>query len=245
MGNDMTTQPKMTMNPLKKKTRLYEDIVELFKKKIEDGELRAGDRLPTERELVEQLGVSRTSVREALRAMELVGLIESKVGEGTFIKSSGIDEAILRVTGGVHDERRVLEMYEVRVLLEPYAARVAAKNRTQTQLRDMRRAIDSMRDEITAGERGQHGDIRFHGSIAEAAGNSILIGILGAFAEALGSSIAVANAHVHAADIIAEHQKMFDAIEEHDEAGAERLMHAHIKRAIDRTRFISGHGTAQ
>ncbi|MCD8139246.1 MAG: FadR family transcriptional regulator [Planctomycetaceae bacterium] len=240
----MTPQPKMTMDPLKKKTRLYEDIVELFKKKIEDGDLRAGDRLPTERELVEQLGVSRTSVREALRAMELVGLIESKVGEGTFIKSSGIDEAILRVTGGVQDERRVLEMYEVRVLLEPYAARVAARKRSQAQLRDMRLAIESMRDEITKGERGQRGDIRFHGSIAEAAGNSILIGILGAFAEALGSSIAVANAHVHAADIIAEHQRMFDAIEERDETEAERLMHAHIKRAIDRTRFISGRGTA-
>lgn len=238
----MTAQSKLTMRPLKKKTRLYEDIVEMFTKKIESGELKAGDKLPTERELVEQLGVSRTSVREALRAMELVGLIESKVGEGTFIKPSGIDQAILRaVSGGdAADRRHVLEMYEVRCLLEPFAARVAAKKRTAAQLRDMRRAIDAMRADIIAGDRGQSGDISFHDVIAAAAGNSILINILAAFAEVLNSSIAVANAHVNVADIIEEHEKMYDAIEDKDEALAERLMHAHIKRAYDRTKYIAG-----
>ncbi|MCC8189732.1 MAG: FadR family transcriptional regulator [Planctomycetes bacterium] len=229
----------MTMTPLKKRPRLYEDIVQQFMQRIEAGELAAGDKLPTERELVEQLGVSRNSVREALRAMELLGLIESRGSEGTFVKHSGIDRTLLEITtAGAADEKRVMEMYQVRLLLETYTARQAARNRTREHLAEMRRAIAALRADIGAGNRGQKGDTRFHRLVAEASGNSVIIGILSLFADAINSSIDVANAHVTVNDIIDEHQQLFDAIEKGDEKGAERIMRAHIRRAHDRTKFI-------
>lgn len=231
----------MMMDPLKKKTRLYEDIVQQFMRKIESGELKAGDRLPTERELVEQLGVSRTSIREALRAMELLGVIESKVSEGTFIKHSGIDGALLRLSGVAGaDENRVMEMYEIRILLETYSIRQAAKKRNERHLREMREAIEVLKGEIAGGTRGQSGDNLFHRTIAEAAGNSVLISILSLFAETIDSSIAVSNANVNVNDIIDEHQSMYEAIEARDEKTAEKLMRAHIKRAHARVKFIAG-----
>ena len=236
----MDAPGKMTMEPLKKKTRLYEDIVQQFMKKIEDGELKAGDKLPTERELVEQLGVSRTSIREALRAMELLGMIESKVSEGTFVKHSGIDRTLLGLTSsGTIDEKRTLETYEVRTLLESFTVRLAAKNRTPEQLKAMRGAIEAMKNDIAGGNRGHSADDLFHRIIAEAAGNSVLIGILSLCAEMINSSIAVANAHVNVNDIISEHQSMYEAIERGDEKLAERLVRAHIKRAYDRAKFIA------
>ncbi len=237
----MESPHKLTMAPLKRKTRLYEDIVQQFMKKIEDGELKAGDRLPTERELVLQLGVSRTSIREALRAMELLGIIESKVSEGTFIKPSGVDRAILSLGSSEGaDERRTLEMYEIRLLLETYGARQAARNRADRHLEDLRLAIEAMKEEIARGSRGREGDKRFHKILAEAAGNGILLSILSLCDDMIDSSIAVANAHVNTNDIIEEHQKMYDAVLARDEKAAERLMRAHVKRALERTRFIVG-----
>ncbi len=237
----MASGNKLTMDPLKRKTRLYEDIVQQFMKKIEDGELKAGDKLPTERELVEQLGVSRTSIREALRAMELLGVIESRVSEGTFVKPSGVDRAFLRLRGSdTADERRTLEMYEIRMLLEPYGAGLAARKRSERHLAELAGAVETMKREIAEGTRGREGDKRFHKILAEASGNGVLVSILSLCSEMLASSIAVANAHVNANDIIDEHERMYEAVRQGEERTAERLMRAHLKRALDRTKFIVG-----
>lgn len=228
------------MDPLKRKTRLYEDIVKQFMRKIEDGALKEGDKLPTERELVEQLGVSRTSIREALRAMELLGMIESKVSEGTFIKHSGVDRSILGLSGaGGVDARRVMETYEVRLLLESFTARQAAKRRTDEQLGAMRGAIEAMKKDIAAGNRGHAADNQFHRIIAEASGNSVLISILSLCADMINSSIVLADAHVNVNDIISEHQNLYEAVERRDDKLAERLMRAHIRRAHDRAKFLA------
>jgi GntR family transcriptional repressor for pyruvate dehydrogenase complex len=236
----MDRPQKLRMNPLKRKTRLYEDIVQQFMRKIDAGELKAGDRLPTERELVDQLGVSRTSVREALRAMELLGMIVSKVGEGTFVRPHGVDASILRFAfTGFGGKKNLLEIYEMRLLLETFTARQAARKRTVAQLAEMHSAIKTMKDEVAGGNRSSVADKRFHLAIATAAGNDVLLSMLSLCSEMINSSIAVANAHVNINDIMEEHQKMYAAIEQKDEKTAERLMRAHIKRAYDRTKFFS------
>lgn len=231
--------PKLTVERLKKKTRRYEDIVQLLIGKIESGELKAGDRLPTERDLVDILGVSRTSIREALRAMELLGMVQSKVGGGTFVRHSGIDGSLLHFADNAEgDDARALETYEVRMLLESYSARLAARNRTEKHLEQMREAMDAMRSDIAQGNRALSPDNQFHRIIAEAAGNGMLLSILSLCAETINSSIAVANAYVNTQDIIVEHEEMHDAIAHGDEKRAERLMRAHIKRAYQRTEFV-------
>lgn len=233
----------MMLNQLKKKTRLYEDIVKQFMQKIEAGELKAGDKLPTERELVEQLGVSRSSVREALRAMELLGVVQSKVGGGTFIKHSRVDRNLLQFSDSRADEKiPLLETLEVRVVLEAYSAAQAAKKRSDGQLAELRGVIEEMRRDIGEGNRGSGADIRFHLVIAEMAGNGTLVNLLSTIAETLSSSIAMSNAHVDSRDILAEHVEMCEAIARRDDRVAERLMRAHLKRAHKRVSFLFAEG---
>ncbi|MCD8352635.1 MAG: FadR family transcriptional regulator [Planctomycetaceae bacterium] len=231
------------LDPLKKKTRLYEDIVRQFMQKIDDGELKAGDKLPTERELVEQLGVSRSSIREALRAMELLGVVQSKVGGGTFIKHSRIDRNLLQFADTRQDDKTtLLETFEVRMVLEAYSAAQAAKKRTDEQLVVLRESIDEMTRDIEEGNRGSGADMRFHRIIAEMAGNSMLLNVLTMIAGTLTSSIAVSNAHVDSRDIVAEHREMYEAIAAGDDKAAERLMRAHLKRAHQRVTFLLAEG---
>lgn len=227
------------MEPVKKKVRLYEEVVQQIMSKIESGVLKAGDRLPTERDLVVQLGVSRTSVREALRALELMGMIESKVKEGTFVKKIGLDGALLRYAGnGGVDEKSIIEMYAVRAQLETMSIRLASQNRTQKQLDAIRKAVDDIRDEIAGGKRGQGGDHRFHMAVAEASGNTILLRILSMCADMVDSSIAASNRHANVNVLVTEHMEMYEAIKKKDAKTAERLMRDHIGRAYDRSKFI-------
>ncbi|WHH57016.1 FadR/GntR family transcriptional regulator [Petroclostridium sp. X23] len=226
------------MEPVKKK-RVYEDIVQQFLQKIESGELTVGDKIPTELELVEQLGVSRTSIREALRAMELIGIVESKVGGGTYVKHLSMDKAFLNLARVVtKDEKFILDMFDVRILLETYSARLAAKNRTDQHLLALRQSIETLKEDIKNNGFGLAADSLFHKTVAEAADNSALISILTLCSELLSSSIELANAYVNALDIVSEHEEMYNAIEQRNEKLAEKLMRSHIKRAYDRTKFI-------
>ncbi|MDR1625330.1 MAG: FadR family transcriptional regulator [Spirochaetia bacterium] len=222
-----------------KKTRVYEDIIQQVAQQIKSGELAPGDKLPTERELVSQLGVSRASIREALRAMELLGLVESKVGDGTYVKSLNMDRAFTNLAREtLVDDRFLLDMYDVRILLETYGARMAAKRRTDAQLGRMRRSIEALEKNINKSKNLVREDARFHLIIAEAAGNAALISVLSLCSELLSSSVAIADAYVNVLDIVSEHEAIYGAIERRDGKQAEQLMRAHIKRAHDRTEFV-------
>lgn len=235
----MTAQQEHFLEPVKKKVRLYEEVVQQIIAKIESGVLVPGDRLPTERDLVKQLGVSRTSVREALRALELMGMIESKVKEGTFVSNTGLDAALIRYAKTTKlNDRRTLEMYQVRAQLEALSIALAAKNRNKEHLETMRKAIDGMKEEIAMGTRGLDSDKQFHRTIAEAAGNSILNEMLVMCSGILQSSINTSNAHANVNVLVSEHQEMYDAVKKRDAKLAEKLMREHIQRAYDRTKFI-------
>lgn len=241
----MKKQSVHTLEPVKKKTRLYEDVVQQIVGKIENGTLKAGDRLPTERDLVVQLGVSRTSVREALRALELMGMIESRVKEGTFVKDVNLDVAMLKFANrGALDGKRILEMYQVRAQLEVLSIRLAAQNRTEKHLDVLRKAVLAMQDENGRGKRGLTADKHFHRTVAEAAGNGVLTGMLSMFSDLLTSSIAASNSHANVNVLVREHQEMYEAIENRDEKLAERLIRKHIGRAYDRMKFINEHERA-
>ena len=120
-----------------KRSRLYEDVIKQIMNLIKNGILKPGDQLPTERELSEQLKVSRTSIREALRSMEMAGFLESRVGAGggTYIKEVTIDSIISPFADmlSIHNVS-VLELLEVRLILETEVARLAALRRTEDDL---------------------------------------------------------------------------------------------------------------
>jgi len=135
----------MEVAPIKS-TRIYEEIVRQVKQMIAEGRLKSGDQLPPERDLAEKFVVSRTSVREALRALESLGLVEIRPGEGTFIREVSV-EALIEPLALVMASQRgaIAELFEARRLLEPAIAALAAGRATPEELSEMERILESRR----------------------------------------------------------------------------------------------------
>lgn len=156
--------------------RLYEQIVEQIAARIIGGDLNPGDQLPSERELAEQFAVSRTAVREAVKALSEKGMVEVHPGRGTFVVNStgsavrhSID-LILRFgqRGGSHD------LVEVRAILEPEIAALAAENAKPEDLDAMRQAVDTMDQSLDDRDAFIEADLDFHLALANASHNTII-----------------------------------------------------------------------
>jgi GntR family transcriptional repressor for pyruvate dehydrogenase complex len=155
-----------------KSTRIYEEIVRQVKQLIAEGRLKSGDRLPPERDLAEKFVVSRTSVREALRALESLGLIEIRPGEGTFVRLVSVDALVGPLALVMTSEREAIgELFEARRVLEPAIAALAASRATPDEVQEMERILDDQAREIAAGKTGLAQDAAFHAAIGTAAHN--------------------------------------------------------------------------
>src|SRR2546427_7957203 len=149
-----------------KSTRIYEEIVRQIKAMISEGRLKSGDQLPPERDLAEKFLVSRTSVREALRALESVGLIEIRPGEGTFVREISVEALVEPLALVLLSQRAMIEeLFEARRLLEPTIAGLAARRATRDEVHEMERILDEQAKEIAAGNTGLAQDAAFHAAI--------------------------------------------------------------------------------
>ena len=152
------------------KPRLYEEIVSALVERIKDGSLKPGMRLPSERKLADEMKVSRTVIREALRSMASLGYIESKVGGGTYVKSVTLNSVMDPFSVMLsQDEKLIKELVDVRVMLESEVAKLAAKNITEEMFSDVQYTIDLMQNEISNGGTGILGEDAFHNCLAEIA----------------------------------------------------------------------------
>ena len=216
-----------------KKTRLYEDIVKQLIALINSGSLKPGDRLPPERDLATELNVSRTAIREALRALELMGFIDSRVGGGTFIRQITLDNVIDPFTNLLsQDKKLILELIEVRQLLETEIARLAAKRITPEGMAEIEKSISLMEDEISAGGIGLNGDDAFHEALARAAANSAMEKILNMCRDLLSysrrASLEIAGQPEKS---LKDHIAIYDAICSKDEKLSGKLMKDHLIKA--------------
>lgn len=161
-----------------KTPKVYDQVIEQIKEKIKSGELKKGDKLPSEREMAEALCVSRTSVREAVKALEVVGLIESRQGAGNFIKTN-FDNSLFEPLSVMFmlQESSLKEMYDLRKTLELECGRLASKNITEDELEHLTAILDRMYEAETE-EESLELDIKFHYVIAKSARNVLLINIL-------------------------------------------------------------------
>ncbi len=220
------------LEPLKK-TRLYEEIVDQLITLMKMGKLKPGDKLPSERQLSEELHVSRTAIREALRSMESMGYIDSKVGGGTYVKSVTLDNVMDPFTVMLsQDEKLISELVDVRLLLEGEIASLAAKNATDEQIADVRRCLEDMKNDIESGGIGLNGDNEFHSLLAKIANNSALMLILNMCSELL-SKTREATLTIEGMPQIAldDHLEILAALEEHSPTLATKLMRKHLKKA--------------
>jgi GntR family transcriptional regulator, transcriptional repressor for pyruvate dehydrogenase complex len=158
---------------------ITDEAIEKIKQMIISGELRPGDRLPKEVELAAALGLSRNSLREAVRALSLVRILDVRQGDGTYVTSL---EPRMLLEGlsfivDLHHDSTVLEFFEVRRILEPAATAMAATRIEQAEVADLREHLGKVTAESSVEELVAN-DMEFHRRIAEASGNSVLVSLL-------------------------------------------------------------------
>ena len=142
---------------------------------VVNGSWKAGDRIPPERELCQQLGIARTSLREALKAMELVGMLDSRVGDGTFVcpRTEFLSRPLLwAFTGTDHDELH--DIMEARTIIEESLAGLAAERGSDQEIANIGLAVQAMRDSIARGDSILEADMAFHIAVSTAARNEVL-----------------------------------------------------------------------
>jgi GntR family transcriptional regulator, transcriptional repressor for pyruvate dehydrogenase complex len=219
----------MEIAPIKS-TRIYEEIVRQIKSMIAEGRLKSGDQLPPERDLAEKFLVSRTSVREALRALESVGLIEIRPGEGTFVREVSVDALVEPLALVLLSQRAMIEeLFEARRLLEPVIAGLAARRATKDEVQEMERILEAQAKEIASGNTGLAQDAAFHAAIGTAAHNRAITRIVHAVMDLLGQSreeaIGTPGRPTRSHE---DHQRILAAIRSGDAAAAERAMLDHV-----------------
>jgi GntR family transcriptional regulator, transcriptional repressor for pyruvate dehydrogenase complex len=219
----------MELAPIKS-TRIYEEIVRQVKAMIAEGRLKGGDRLPPERDLAEKFVVSRTSVREALRALESLGLVEIRPGEGTFVRQVSIESLIEPLALLMVSQREAIgELFEARRLLEPSLAALAAGRATPEEIGDMERILEEQAAEITAGRTGLAQDAKFHAAIGAAAHNRAITRIAHAIMDLLTQSREESlNTPGRPTRSHEDHRRVLAAITARDAEGARRAMLEHL-----------------
>lgn len=174
--------------PVKTK-KVYEEIIEQIKKLIVDGKLQPGDKLLSERELSEKLNVSRASVREAFSALEMMGVIAIRPGEGSFVRQVSFEGMLEPLSFILQMEiEDIMHLLEVRKILEVETAALAALRATPEDLEDLHGALNEMLDEVRKGEIGDTADATFHFTIAKAANNPVLIKVMNTVSDLMNTS---------------------------------------------------------
>jgi len=212
-------------------TRIYQEIARQVKQMIAEGRLKSGDRLPPERDLAEKFVVSRTSVREALRALETLGLIEIRPGEGTFVREVSVEALIEPLALAMASQRAAIrDLFEARRLLEPAVAALAASRATSDEVQEMARILEEQAAEIAAGKTGLAQDAAFHAAICGAAHNAAITRIAHAIMDLLSQSREESlNTPGRVKRSHRDHRRILAAISRHDERLARQAMVDHLQ----------------
>lgn len=223
-------------------SRLYEQIVQQIEESIVKGDLKAGDQLPAERELAQRFGVSRTAVREAVKALREKGLVEAYSGRGTFI-TDGTTQAVrqsLDLMAKIGQPEGSTHLAEVRAILEPEIAALAAARIQEPELSTMREAVAAMDRAGQDPETYIEADLDFHLALAEGAANPLILSLLDSIVGLLREQRlrifkvpgGPERGQIH-------HKRILDAVERRDAEKARETMRAHLHQVRDDSR-VSG-----
>jgi GntR family transcriptional repressor for pyruvate dehydrogenase complex len=212
-----------------RRSRLYEEVVQRLRELIDVQGLKPGDRLMSERELAERLGVSRTSVRQALTALEVTGLVRIRHGGGVFLAEPP-DDVLPSLASQLADSYEGLPaVVEVREAIETQTARLAARRRAEPDLQAMREALERMEAAIESGGEPGDFDAEFHTAIVRAARNPLLTRLWEQLAEPIDQTRRASLARPgRPPRSLAAHRAILDAIERRDEEGAASAMREHL-----------------
>ncbi|MFC5500530.1 FadR/GntR family transcriptional regulator [Caenimonas terrae] len=220
--------------------RLYRQIAEQLRSLIASGEFQPGSRLPAERDLARQLGVSRPTVREALIALEVEDVVDVRTGSGIYVVQPATRAGKARAAAARDlAEWGPLELMRARELVEGEVAALAARNAKKSQVAAIAQALAQMQDQAGAGLAPRAGDEAFHTAVALACGNEVLRDTVhgywrarsGALFERLGDHFENPASWKAA---LGEHTAVLEAIRAHDAGAARSAMQSHLKKAYTR-----------
>jgi GntR family transcriptional regulator, transcriptional repressor for pyruvate dehydrogenase complex len=219
-----------------RKTKVYHEIVDQIRDLIADGRIKPGDRLPPERELAELFKASRNSVRDAIRVLEQMGLIESRQGDGTYVRSVSAEELAEPLALMLLQSRtQMRELWEVRRVLEPALAGFAAARITDEELDELDAILEAQRRKVEAGFIPLEEDTAFHNGIAEAARNTVMLRALDTLVDLLRQSRERSlQQHDRPAYSLAGHRRILAALRGRDPDGARSEMLRHLRDIEER-----------
>ncbi|WP_425800360.1 FadR/GntR family transcriptional regulator [Desulfitobacterium sp. Sab5] len=224
----------MELKPIKTR-KIYEEIVEQIRELVTSKNLKPGDRLPSERDLAARLHVSRASVREALSALEMLGMLEIRSGEGTYIRQIDIESVITPLAWLLYMEKDSdLELLEVRKIFEAQAAGLASERSNPDDLQEMESALQRMHSDLQTDQLGEEADHKFHFAIARATHNSIFIRLMNAISDTMHHTLKTSRIKLYEEKgmperLYNEHAGIFEAIRKRDLQHAKERMLAHLE----------------
>ena len=217
------------------KTSLSDEIVAQLIDLISKGVLGPGDRLPPERELCKQFGVGRTSLREALRSLAVMGILEGRIGEGTFVSSNNQYLERTMKWGLLLDPKAAQDLIETRIMLESQTAFLAAERATSKDIGEIEQTIRDLESSLDRPDEFLEYDLQFHLTVARSTQNSILYNLLGMIRGHLQEWIqnslsqpATNTSEQRATMSRDEHKKILLALQYKDAEAARQAMHEHI-----------------
>jgi GntR family transcriptional repressor for pyruvate dehydrogenase complex len=224
------------LRPMTARPRLYEQVLDRLRAYVAEGGLRAGDRLPPERDLAARLGVSRASVKQAIVVLEVQGLVEARHGGGTYLMRDSLEAE--PVEHMVERRRRLPDVLEAREALETKLAELAAERRTDEDLTALHKALDRMAADIEEGGHGVEGDRLFHAAVTAAAHSALLAEFMRSIADQVTESRTESLRQPRRpARSLAQHRAILEAIETGRPARAAAAMRRHV-RTVAKVRLL-------
>jgi len=213
-----------------RRNKVYEEVARQLERLILT-KLHPGDKLPSERELAESLGVSRSSIRDAIRSLELVGLVEPRQGSGTVVREISAETLMNPLTSVLrHKIELVTELIDFRKMLEPPLDARAATHASAEELEEMEEILHRQEAKFRIGELAVEEDSEFHYAIAMASGNSVVLKVLDFLMDLLRDTRERSlQTEGRPQKSLAGHRKILAAIKKRDAEAAKAAMRHHIE----------------
>jgi GntR family transcriptional repressor for pyruvate dehydrogenase complex len=223
-----TTKP--AIEPIRR-VKLYEEVAARIRGLIAEGELRPGQALPSERKLAEQFKVGRAVIREAIRQLEVSGLVESRHGGGNYVREVTVEHLVAPIASVLNGMRHLREeLMDARLFFEPQIARAAAARATPEDLRLLEGAVRRQEERAAGGQSGAEEDAEFHELLARATHNTVVERVMEVIDNLLEDSQARLFRSVQRARISLEgNRRILEAVRSHDQEAAQKAMVAHLQ----------------
>jgi len=221
------------LKPVEKK-KAYEDIVQQIRTLIEEGKLKRNDHLPSERDLSETFRVSRTTVREAIRTLESMKLLQSRQGDGTYVLASSEESLIHPLAVALFNEKDdIRDIFYIRKIIEPHVAELAAENATPQEIEEMGRILQQQEESIGRGENIIETDSAFHKLMVKATTNRVMERLIAVLIDILKQSrekyLTEDENYERATRSLEGHQRVLSAIKKGDGNAARKSMLQHLE----------------